>query len=230
MSLKNKLADKFHKPDKQERLVQAVLFIIFLVMIAGIGLGVSAYKKHLAAGEETVTVTKDEVSSDVKEYLAAYVVSDGFINTISSDQNLQDQLLAKLESGTSKLTQEQIQRIVDTASAQYQILSELDINELDEEQIRALEAAIYQNVKGLMPEDPPEDIEIIADGVSAIIEQNMIRQLEAMDASIEALQQEIAAIKTNILGSENLKELNEALAGMTGDINLPKNQKSLKEI
>ncbi len=202
---------------KKKYFIAIAVVLSAIVFTAGC-LQLKHMKETAAEQENAAALLDDEVSIDIRDYLAAYVVSDGFISTISSDQDLQEQLLAKMESGTAKLSQEQIQEITDIASSRYQTLSGINIDELNEDQINALETDIYQSIKELMPDNDQEDIEIVANGVSAIIEQNMIRQLEAMDASIEGLQQEIALIKSNILGSENLRQLNDALSGMTSDM------------
>lgn len=193
-----------------------LLIIIGCLLVAVPALKLYSQRKEAQELKETNQLEK-VVTENVQDYLASYVVTDGFVKTLTADADLQEELAEKISSNTSLLSEEQIDGIVEIAIDHYRMLSEMSIDDLNEKQIEALETSIHQNIESLL-EQQQEDVSIVSYGVSAIIEKNLIRQLENMDASIEQLQKEIDAIKSNILGSKDLEGLNTSLTEMVENI------------
>lgn len=207
----NGIKEKLHWKTWYWCIVGAICFLI-AVPLLNIYIQNKTNMEHIQEENELEEV----VTRNVQDYLASYVVTDGFVKTLTADKGLQEQLAEKISDNTALLTEEQIKGIVDIALEHYRMLSKMSIDDLTEAQIEALETSIYQNIESLLMQK--EEVEVVANGVSAIIEKNLIRQLEKMDASIEELQKEIAIIKSNILGSKDLEDLNLSLADMIENI------------
>lgn len=195
---------------------------------------------------ETGSYTLEErqaIADEVKDYLVEYVVSDGFVNEVGESEDLKALLAEKIAAGEIVLLNEgQIDEIAQYAVENYDALLGSNIDSLTDEQIKALEESIRNNIAvtiGDTAESKEEDVNTMTGGVSTIIIKNIMAQLDKMNESIEQLQTDLNTIKENIaLGAsfsdisssigqleerleyvkENLSEEDQALASDISDI------------
>lgn len=186
---------------------------------------------------------RQAIADEVKDYLVEYVVSDGFVSEVGESEDLKTLLAEKIAAGEIVLLNEgQIDEIAQYAVDNYNALLGSNIDSLTDEQIKALEESIRNNIAvtiGDTAESKEEDVNTMTGGVSTIIIKNIMAQLDKMNESIEQLQSDLTKIKENIaLGAsftdisssigeleerleyvkENLSEEDQALASDISDI------------
>lgn len=217
-----------------------------IAMLAVLGGSIGYYVWPEQMTVETGSYTLEErqaIADEVKDYLVEYVVSDGFVNEVGESEDLKALLAEKIAAGEIVLlNEEQIDEIAQYAVDNYNALLGSNIDSLTDEQIKALEESIRNNIAvtiGDTAESKEEDVNTMTGGVSTIIIKNIMAQLDKMNESIEQLQSDLNTIKENIaLGAsfsdisssigqleerleyvkENLSEEDQALASDISDI------------
>lgn len=217
-----------------------------IAMLAVLGGSIGYYVWPDQMTVETGSYSLEErqaIADEVKDYLVEYVVSDGFVNEVGESEDLKALLAEKIAAGEIVLLNEgQIDEIAQYAVDNYNALLGSNIDSLTDEQIKALEESIRNNIAvtiGDTAESKEEDVNTMTGGVSTIIIKNIMAQLDKMNESIEQLQTDLNTIKENIaLGAsftdisssigkleerleyvkENLSEEDQALASDISDI------------
>lgn len=169
-------------------------------------------------GIETGSYTPEEqhaIVEEVTEYLVKYVVSEGFVDQIGESENLKERFAEMIKNNeVVLLDEEQIDSIAQYAADNYNTLLGSNIDTLTDEQIKELEKSIRDNIIvtiGKEAEGKTEEVNTITGGVSSIVINNILAQLDQMNESIEQLQSDLNTIKENIAMGSSFADISSSI-------------------
>lgn len=198
--------------ESKKSLIAAVIMLAVILMCIGY------YIYPVKMETETGSFTSEEqhaVVEEVTDYLVKYVVSDGFVEQIGESENLKERFAEMIKNNeVVLLNEEQIDSIAQYAADNYNTLLGSNIDTLTDEQIKELEKSIRDNIIvtiGKEAERKTEDVNTITGGVSSIVINNILAQLDQMNESIEQLQADLNTIKENIAMGSSFADISDSI-------------------